>query len=230
LAAPPVGQKPYRLTNIQHPTSKILLVGIIERKVRAKEELRQTIVNAAMKIFVDEGYEKTSIRSIAEAIEYSPGTIYLYFKDKDELLFAVHEVAFSQFFVKMAPLLLISEPRARLLEMGHIYIRFAYENPELYGLMFMDKAPMNCLEVTDDAWVAGNQALDLLRTTVAQCLPNYNEYQVEIFTMMVWSTVHGLASLGIRERFCVLKDKPEYELETMLEDSIMLLLNKFLPV
>jgi AcrR family transcriptional regulator len=207
-------------------------VGITERKVRAKEELRQTIIDAAMKIFVEEGYEKTSIRSIADAIEYSPGTIYLYFKDKDELLFAVHELAFLGFFENMAPLLLISDPRERLRQMGQIYIRFAYENPALYGLMFIDKAPMNCLEVTDGAWVNGNQALNLLRATIALCdeAKQFGEYQIEIFTMTVWSTVHGLASLGIRERFCVLKDKPEYNLATMLDDSLELLLNKFLPI
>jgi AcrR family transcriptional regulator len=205
-------------------------LGITERKVRAKEELRQTIIDAAMAIFVKEGYEKTSIRNIADSIEYSPGTIYLHFKDKDELLFAVHEVAFTRFFQEMAPLLLVPNPRERLLQMGEIYIRFAYENPELYGLMFMDKAPMNCLEMTDGAWVSGQQALNLLRTTVEQCFQtqNLSEVEIDVYTMTIWSYVHGLTSLGIRERFCVLKDK-NYKLDDMLKQSLELMINTFLP-
>lgn len=206
-------------------------MGITERKVRAKEELRQTIIDAAMEIFVKEGYEKTSIRNIADSIEYSPGTIYLHFKDKDELLFAVHEVAFTKFFQEMAPLLLVPSPRERLLQMGEIYIRFAYDNPELYGLMFMDKAPMNCLENTDGAWVSGQLTLNLLRTTIEQCFESKNltEVEIDVYTMAIWSYVHGLTSLGIRERFCVLKDK-NYQFDDMLKQSLELMINTFLPI
>jgi AcrR family transcriptional regulator len=206
-------------------------LGITERKVREKEELRQTIIEAALKIFVNEGYEKTSIRSIADSIEYSAGTIYLHFKDKDELLFAVHEVAFKQFFEKMAPLILITEPRERLLQMGQVYLRFAIENPELYGLMFMDKAPMNCLEITDDAWVSGQMAHNLLKSTVAQCFENegHNEFEIDILTITVWSYIHGLSSLTIRDRFCIMNEKG-YDLSEMSSKSIEIILNKFLPI
>ena len=44
--------------------------------------MKTKILEAAKKLFLDHGFEKTSIRNIAEEIEYSPGTIYLYFKDK----------------------------------------------------------------------------------------------------------------------------------------------------
>ena len=206
-------------------------MGITERKVRAREELKQTIIDAAMEIFVKEGYEKTSIRNIADSIEYSPGTIYLHFKDKDELLFAVHEVAFTKFFQEMSPLLLVPNPRERLVLMGEIYIRFAYENPELYGLMFMDKAPMNCLDTTDGAWVSGQQALNILRTTVAQCFQaqSLDDEQIDVYTMTIWSYVHGLTSLGIRDRFCVIKDK-EYQIDEMLKKSLELMIAKLVPI
>lgn len=64
-------------------------MGISERKEREREEMKTMITTAAMKMFLEDGYAKTSIRNIADAIEYSPGTIYLYYKDKDELLFEV---------------------------------------------------------------------------------------------------------------------------------------------
>jgi AcrR family transcriptional regulator len=204
-------------------------VGITERKERLKSELRQTIIDAALKIFVAEGYEKTSIRSIAEAIEYSPGTIYLHFKDKDELLFAVHEVAFGQFFECMAPLILISNARERLLKMGEIYIQFAYENPELYGLMFMDKAPMNSLQLNQDNWDCGQKAHQLLHLTVQQTFADehLSEVEIDTYTMTIWAYVHGLASLGIRDRFCIMSDKG-YQISEMTTKSLELMLDKFL--
>jgi AcrR family transcriptional regulator len=205
-------------------------MGISERKTRAKEELRQTIIEAAMKIFVQEGYEKTSIRNIADSIEYSPGTIYLHFKDKDELLFAVHEEAFIKFFELMAPVLLISDTRERLLQMGKIYIQFAFENPELYGLMFMDKAPMNCLQQDDGAWICGQKVHNLLRDTMAEVgkKEGLTEYEIDAYTLSIWSYVHGLTSLAIRDRFCMIQEK-NYELDDVIQKSLEIMLNKLLP-
>jgi len=69
---------------------------VTERKEREKTEMRELITAAAMKMFLEDGYAKTSIRGIADAIEYSPGTIYLYFKDKDELLYEVQADAYGR--------------------------------------------------------------------------------------------------------------------------------------
>ena len=66
-------------------------MGINERKEREREEIRELILNAAREIFVEEGYEHTSMRKIAQKIEYSPGTIYHHFKDKSDLLLALHD-------------------------------------------------------------------------------------------------------------------------------------------
>jgi AcrR family transcriptional regulator len=70
-------------------------VGISDRKEREKGELRAKIIAATAKILVDEGYEKTTIRKVAAAIEYSPRTVYLYFKDKDSLLMEIIEEGFA---------------------------------------------------------------------------------------------------------------------------------------
>jgi AcrR family transcriptional regulator len=71
-------------------------MGILERKERDRVEMRERIIDVAIEMFVQEGYEKTSIRNIAEKIEYSPATIYLYYKDKDELLYDVQAQAFEK--------------------------------------------------------------------------------------------------------------------------------------
>ena len=58
-------------------------MGINERKQREKEVMRGSILDTAMKLFLEEGFQNVSIRRIAEKIEYSPATIYLYFRNKD---------------------------------------------------------------------------------------------------------------------------------------------------
>ena len=59
-------------------------MGIVARKEKQKQEIRSLILEASMKLFVEEGFSKVSVRKIAEGIQYSPTTLYLYFKDKNE--------------------------------------------------------------------------------------------------------------------------------------------------
>src|SRR5688572_12368349 len=99
-------------------------MGIAERKEKQKQEIRKMILDASMKLFVEEGFENVSIRKIAELIEYSPTTVYLYFKDKDEILFELHEIGFRKMAEYNADLWEIQNPLLRLFKMGENYIRF----------------------------------------------------------------------------------------------------------
>src|SRR5215216_6461878 len=72
-----------------------MTMGPKQRREREKETLRQEILDAARDLFVTEGYQNVSMRKIAEKIEYSPTTIYLYFRDKADLLFQICEETFS---------------------------------------------------------------------------------------------------------------------------------------
>ncbi|WP_066503275.1 TetR/AcrR family transcriptional regulator [Abyssisolibacter fermentans] len=57
-----------------------------ERQKQKKEETRQLILDTARSIVVKEGIDKLSIRKITNILDYSPGIIYHYFKDKDEIV------------------------------------------------------------------------------------------------------------------------------------------------
>lgn len=60
-------------------------MGIRERKERERERRRQQIIVAAKRVFSDRGFNKATMEDIAREAELSPGTLYLYFKNKDEL-------------------------------------------------------------------------------------------------------------------------------------------------
>ncbi|MDP3284712.1 MAG: TetR/AcrR family transcriptional regulator [Desulfobacterales bacterium] len=60
-------------------------MGIQERKEREGERRRQQIIVAARRVFSIKGFNKATMEDIAGEAELSPGTIYLYFKNKDEL-------------------------------------------------------------------------------------------------------------------------------------------------
>jgi AcrR family transcriptional regulator len=192
-------------------------VGITERKEKQKLEIRKKILEASMKLFTTEGFEKVSIRKIADIIEYSPTTIYLYFKDKNEILFELCEEGFIMFEKLNSNLIKINNPLNRLHKMGENYIGFGLQYPEYYDLMFIQNAPMDRLaQMNDGRWVHGDRALDLLRSIVKECITQkiIKKGDPDSVTMAVWGMVHGLVSLTIRKRFVKLV-APEKVVETM---------------
>lgn len=189
-------------------------MGILERKEREKEEMRRKILDAARKLFLEQGFEKTSIRNIADVIEYSPATIYLYYKDKNELLFALHEEAFLKMMEELSKVVSVQDPFERLVEMGHQYIKYAIENPELYDLMFIMTAPMETLACRDEIWEDGMKSFCLLQTVVEQCIEGgyfKKDLNVEIASLTIWSYMHGLVTIYLKNRMNMFGDDRQLE-------------------
>ena len=72
-------------------------MGISERRERDRQAVRSKILDAARDLFAAEGYDAVTMRRIAEAIEYSPTTIYLHFKDKDALIRELCRIRLGRF-------------------------------------------------------------------------------------------------------------------------------------
>lgn len=189
-------------------------MGIVERKEREKEEMRRRIIDAAQHLYVQNGYEKLSIRAIADEIEYSPATIYLYFKDKSEVIYAVHQQAFAKLMNEFRSILVISDPFEKLIAMGKQYTRFAIENPELFDVMFIITAPMEALECREEIWSEGRIAFGMLVQVVQECISAgvFQPQDPEVAAMMIWSTIHGYTALFVRKRLNMFSDERRAEL------------------
>ncbi len=176
-------------------------MGVKERKERDKVEMRERILNSAHQLFLDRGFEEVSIRNIAEAIEYSPATIYLYFKDKNEIFYALHGEAFKMFNQHMAGLAHIAEPFERLIAMGEEYLRFFEEHPKYYEIMFLTESPMDC-EENQDKWQEGQKALQFLESILRECQAQgrFEGMDPQVFAFSIWSYMHGMCSLKLRQR------------------------------
>ena len=192
-------------------------MGIAERKEKQKLEIRKLILDASMKLFVEEGFDNVSIRKIADLIEYSPTTVYLYFKDKDEIFFSLHDIGFQKMLELNRNLDNIENPLLRLHKMGENYINFGMENPEYYELMFIQREPMKKLTGCD--WENGDAALTRLRDTVIECFEKgyIAKGDAQLVSLSVWSTVHGLVSLAIRERMEKFVPQKELILPVMMQ-------------
>jgi len=203
-------------------------MGITERKEKQKQEIRKMILEASMKLFVEEGFANVSIRKIADLIEYSPTTVYLYFKDKDQIFYDLHNVGFQKLAEKNSNLADIRNPLLRLHKMGENYIHFGMENPEYYDLMFIQREPMEALKQMEEGckdWEGGDAAITTLKATLAECMEQglILRGDVNSVAMSVWGMVHGLVSLAIRQRFEKLV--PQEQVLPMILQSLNWMIN-----
>jgi AcrR family transcriptional regulator len=176
-------------------------MGIAERREREREELRTRIVEAARDILSDEGLDALSIRSIAERIEYSPATIYLYFRDKDELIREVVKAGvmrlaeyIEQAVAELGP---DANPADQFRVTGRAYARFAVENTAYFRVMFeLPKVPrMDCLppaEADPRPPCDADLVALVTRAKEAGLMKVGDPAQA---ALIGWGAMHGLASL-----------------------------------
>lgn len=157
-------------------------MGIAERREREKEALRTRIVEAARDIVSEDGLDALSMRAIAERIEYSPATIYLYFRDKEELLREVVAAGFERMAEgvqrEMREAEAGDDPVLRHRCLGRAYAKFGLENTAYFRVMFElpGVAQMDC---------------------PAECAPDVHEFHDESAWEALVSTVQGAMDEGL---------------------------------
>jgi AcrR family transcriptional regulator len=174
-------------------------VGVAERREREREQLRGQIVDAARDLLLEEGLSGLSMRSIAERIEYSPATIYLYFRDKDEL---VKEVVHTGFEVMRRVVERELEKAGETATgaqqygaMGRAYARFAVENPAYFRVMFELPATseLRCHEPGEHERTGFDDAVAMIGRAVAS--GEFAAVEPERAAVIGWGVIHGLTTL-----------------------------------
>jgi len=175
-------------------------MGVQERKTRERAALRKKIIQSANKLFLKKGYEGTSIRLIAQDIEYSPATIYLYFKDKNELFRAILDNAFKVFLEHLAATKIIADPLSRLRELCRQYLKYAKDYPAFYDLIFISTQWTEGEEASAKRY--SGETFEVFVNTLNDCRKNgYFISKVPVnFALIIWSFIHGLASLLVKDR------------------------------
>ena len=135
-------------------------MGISERKEREKVQRRNDIIDAAEKLFFTRGIETTTMDDVAEQAEYSKGTLYLYFKNKDDLYGAINARGLEQLtrmFREARKKAKTGHEQVR--QIGEAYHRFFHEHHNYFNMMLTcgSRTAEPDLENEDDKW--GNLAI-----------------------------------------------------------------------
>lgn len=170
-------------------------MGIAERRLRQKEEIRASILATAWQLVKDEGWQSLSIRKIAEAIEYSVPVIYDHFENKEAILLQFGKDGFGLLIKKMQQAKKKStDPAEQLKAIADAYWNFAYKNKEYYQLMF--GLGIACCE-TDKCIPEKSAFRELVMEPINAILVNNSKKDVNACLKYhtYWSVIHGLISI-----------------------------------
>jgi AcrR family transcriptional regulator len=186
-----------------------------------KENLRQEILDAAREMFVAEGYANVSMRKIADKIGYSPTTIYLYFKDKADLLHQICEESFANLAHNIISIQQLSANSLEKLRMGlREYINFGLKHPSHYEIIFI--MPIEEPSEADYENSQGKVAFETLRRSVSRCVSDklLKSNDIDLISQTLWAGIHGITSLLLAHR-----SFPFVEREKLIESVIETLIS-----
>jgi AcrR family transcriptional regulator len=191
-------------------------MGIIERKIRRKEEFRASILEAAWLQVLTEGWQSLSIRKIADAIEYSVPVIYSHFENKEAILLEFTKEGFQKLAERLLEVKEQHFGSANQLEgMAHAYWDFAFDHKEYYQLMFGLGIPA-CDRVNQIVEMKAMTMvmINTIKEAIALSKAPEADYFLKFHTYL--SILHGLVSIQMIEK----EGKPGADKKMILQDAI----------
>lgn len=191
-------------------------LSMAKTDIQNKTDLRNEILDAAREMFVAEGYQNVSMRKIADKIGYSATTIYLHFKDKNDLLHQICEESFAQLAKNISSIQQLSATSMDKLRMGlREYINFGLKHPSHYEIIFI--MPLKS-EVEGDFEISqGKVAYETLTSNVIDCVNDklLKSNDIDLISQTLWAGIHGITSLLITH-----SSFPFVEREKLIENVV----------
>ncbi len=180
-----------------------MLDPVRSRKPRGQGPSRRgEILQAAQRLFLEEGFEHTTMRRLASAVGVSATALYVYFPDKDAILHAIAETTFADMLdaheaTQRLPLPPVERFRAGL----RGYVEFGLSRPDEYRLTFLAKmmlpaAPgQHALDCT--RFEAANRSFAILERGVAELMDCgvFRRNEPVLVAEAIWACLHGTTAL-----------------------------------
>jgi AcrR family transcriptional regulator len=190
-------------------------MGSKERIARLKEETRENILDAALEIVKEEGWQSLSMRKIADKIEYTAPIIYEYFANKEGILLELTRTGYIILGNDLrATMAKHTDPVVQLEAMWIAYWNFAFGNKELYRLMYgVDMICCDMKKSMPEAEASNRLFFETIEKLITK-ENNSEEFVCRKFYTF-WSIIHGLISINL-----VNKGRGQEMNELILKDAI----------
>lgn len=169
------------------------------RNDHSKEELRNMALIAAEHILINEGYEKLTTRRLAKEIGYTVGSLYMVFKNIDELMLTINARTLTDLFIKIREdiePIKEDDPVGALLQIAQSYVDFAFENTERWLAIFIHRVTDVSL-LNEEYYQHIAELFYLIVPKIKRIAHNKDEIEIETLARALWGGVHGVVHLSL---------------------------------
>ncbi len=173
-------------------------MGVKERKRLEKQMRRNQILDAARKLLFSQGIEKISINRISKEAELGVGTIYFYYKNKEDIFIALQQEGLSVLFniiegIGNQDL----EPDEKLRRIAQAYYEFTQNQEEYFSIInyFLSSSKIFFAgDQKEQVDMAGHKILSKIQQVIQDGVESgfFMEKDPVKFSIMYWGTLHGL--------------------------------------
>jgi AcrR family transcriptional regulator len=170
------------------------------RKPRGQGASRRgEILAAAKRLFAEEGYESATMRRIAAAVGVSGAALYVYFPDKEAILFAIAEETFAELLAALETSQRVSgDPLQRFRAGLMTYIAFGRARPDEYRLTFQRKMISQPVPGRKPGEIeAADRSFGILERGVAELMDagTFQRRSSVLVAEALWACLHGVTAL-----------------------------------
>lgn len=206
-------------------------MGILERKEREKLRRREEIIDAAEKVFFSRGIENATMDDVAEEAELSKGTLYLYFKSKEDIHWAITHRGVKGLLIKMEKIVDQNKNAIdNLLLIADAFVKFTQNEKQLANsIIFFEGCSIEKLNIDHDQ--IRNSFLNespihlvtkLVKEGVEQNIIR-NDIPVNILSNILWSQLMGVLQVANRKK--ELFDLVNITRDELIENHFKIILN-----
>ena len=184
---------------------------------QAREATRRAILDAALELFVADGYAQVSLRSIAAKVQYSPGALYSYFSSKDDIFLALAEEGFRLLGATHLERPDTPDPLDDLAATAWQLHAFSQRHPEYFALVFLDRhVPRIGREYERFAFMADlkSQLLARVKRCIDEGLLPRSLYPGTALRLL-WAPILGITSMRLSNRLA-----PGEDADALVHDAI----------
>lgn len=164
--------------------------------------LREEILNVSKQLLIKEGFSNMSMRKIAGLANVSATSIYLHFKNKDDLLLALIEQSIEN--LKEALMEVVDASKGflpQLEDLARAYVRFALEHPQEYEIIYLVR-PEEMPTYPKEKFGNVRSAYELLAGIMAEARQKdyirVDDSLISAYTL--WAQLHGVVSVILSKR------------------------------
>ncbi|MBI3900097.1 MAG: TetR/AcrR family transcriptional regulator [Gammaproteobacteria bacterium] len=164
----------------------------------SSEEIKEMALTAARRLIAKQGYGALSTRKVADAIGYAVGSLYLVFRNLDDLIVHINGSTLDDLHTTLEAVTVRGkDPERCLLALARQYINFGFANRALWSLIF-EHPPATPLPSWFQEKVT--RMFEIVEQQLRDVAPERSAKDLKTAAQALWSGVHGVAVLGLADR------------------------------